>query len=81
MRLSVTGFLQVFFVAINAYSIAHGLVAVLVLSSFCISYLWSSNVRKIAFGTYWDRIEYSIGASLGCLSGYLIATELQRLLV
>lgn len=76
MSLFVSGFLQVFFVAINAYCIAHGFLWDMLASSWCISYLWSSNVRKIASGGYADRLVYATGAAVGCVSGYLVITFL-----
>jgi hypothetical protein len=79
VNFSIAGFLQVFFVSINAYCIAHGIVVWLIASSFCISYLWSHNVKKVAFGGESDRVLYALGACVGCLCGYYVATHLSRL--
>lgn len=44
----------------------------LFLTGFLISFIWSFNVKKVAFGSMLDRIIYSIGASIGGISGLLI---------
>jgi len=41
---------------------------------FMISFIWSYNVKKIAFGTFWDRLTYSSGAALGSVFGLYIST-------
>lgn len=72
MNLFTTGFLQVFFVALNTWLIAQrNFVGVLVVS-FLISFIWSFNVKKVAFGSMRDRIVYSLGASIGGLTGLFI---------
>lgn len=72
-RLAFTGFLQVVFVAMNTVFITRRAWVALVVTSFCISFLWSSNVRRIAFGDMLDRITYAVGAALGCAVGVLTA--------
>ncbi|MFD2600181.1 hypothetical protein ACFSQ3_14580 [Sphingobacterium corticis] len=75
-QLFITGFLQVFFVAINTYFITQrNYIGVLVVS-FLISFIWSFNVKKVAFGSISDRLIYSLGASIGGLSGLLIGVWL-----
>jgi membrane associated rhomboid family serine protease len=39
-----------------------------------ISFIWSWNVKKIAFGTISDRIVYASGAAFGSIVGLLIST-------
>lgn len=73
-QLFFTGFLQVFFVAINTYFITKQFYAGVFATSFVISFIWSFNVRKVAFGSMKDRITYSLGASIGGLSGLALAS-------
>ena len=78
-RLFFTGFLQVFFVAINTYFITQQLFIGVFIVSFLISFIWSFNVRKVVFGNLKDRIIYSLGASIGGLSGLLLATQYSKI--
>lgn len=73
-KLGFTGFLQVVFVSMNTVFIFHKSWIALILTSFCISYLWSGNVKRIAFGDHWDRIVYAVGAAAGCAIGVMVAT-------
>lgn len=73
MKLFTTGFLQVFFVAINTVFITHLFYIGIVVASFLISFLWTLNVRSVTFGSKWDRVIYASGASVGCLAGVLIS--------
>lgn len=75
-QLAFTGFLQVIFVSMNTIYITREAWVALVLTSFCISFLWSGNVRRIAFGDMLDRIVYAVGAAIGCGMGVLIAGAL-----
>ncbi|MGJ1414055.1 hypothetical protein ACR786_06140 [Sphingobacterium multivorum] len=72
IQLITTGFLQVFFVAINTWLITKQQYVGVVIVSFLISFIWSFNVKKVAFGTMKDRLVYSLGAALGGLTGLLI---------
>ena len=74
MNLFLTGFLQVFLVAINTYFITKEFYSGVFFISFLISFIWSFNVRKVAFGNLKDRIIYSLGAAFGGLTGLFIAT-------
>lgn len=71
-QLFLTGFLQVFFVAINTYFITKQNYIGVLIVSFLISFIWSFNVKKVAFGSLKDRVIYSLGASIGGFSGLLI---------
>lgn len=71
--LAFTGFLQVIFVAMNTVYIMRTAWVALVLTSFCISFLWSGNVKRVAFGDMVDRIVYALGAAAGCGIGVLVA--------
>lgn len=76
MRLIFTGFLQVFFVAINTYFITQRHYTGVLAVSFLISFVWSFNVRKVAFGGMSDRLLYSAGAAIGGLVGLIIGVHL-----
>jgi hypothetical protein len=66
-----TGFLQVLLIAINTYQIANSKYIGAVIVGFGISWLWTSNVKKVAFGNNKDRLIYACGASLGTVTGLL----------
>lgn len=67
--LFLTGFIQVFFVAVNTYFLANSFWLGVFVTSFCISFIWSHNVKKIAFGDMTSRLLYSTGAAFGALAG------------
>lgn len=73
IKLFTTAFLQVTFVSMNVVFISKNLVLPMILTGFLISFLWSSNVRKIAFGGMRDRIYYASGAAIGTYFGYVIS--------
>lgn len=79
LLLFLTGIVQVVFVAINSYQIAHEKWTGSVVVAFLISAIWSWNVKKIAFGGWLDRLVYAAGASCGCLLGMLITKILYQL--
>jgi hypothetical protein len=72
ISLFTTGLIQVLFVTLSTYFISHDIVGGITLSAFMISFVWSFNVKKIAFGTMRDRIVYSLGASTGATVGYFL---------
>lgn len=72
MKLFITGFLQVFFVVINTYFISKGYLLGIIICGFIISFIWSHNVKKIAFGSEYDRFIYSLGAMSGSLIAYFL---------
>lgn len=72
MKLFTTGFLQVFFVVINTYFISKGYLLGIIICGFIISFIWSHNVKKIAFGSEYDRFIYSLGAMSGSLIAYFL---------
>jgi hypothetical protein len=69
MKLFSTGFLQVFFVAVNTFFISNGYYVGVLICGFLISIIWSFNVKRVAFGTNTDRLIYATGAGLGSLLG------------
>ena len=72
MKLFTTGLLQVFFVVINTYFISKGYLLGIIICGFIISFIWSHNVKKIAFGSEYDRFIYSLGAMSGSLIAYFL---------
>ena len=72
LKLFLTGFLQVFLVAINVWQIANDKYIGVLLIGFTISFVWSYSVKKIAFGTLKHRLFYSIGAGIGGLIGLIL---------
>ena len=73
MKLFLTGFLQVFFVACNTYFISKSFYMGVFICGLIISLIWSWNVKKIVFGTFNDRIVYAFGAAFGSLLGLIIS--------
>ena len=71
LRLFLTGFVQVFFVAVNTVFLSNSNYWGVSIFSFLISFVWTFNVKKIAFGNFLDKIVYSIGAMTGSLLGLL----------
>jgi len=69
VKLFTTGFIQVFFVAVNTYFLANTYFIGVFTTSFMISMVWSYNVKKVAFGGTRDRIAYSLGAAFGSVVG------------
>jgi hypothetical protein len=74
LKLFITGFIQVFFVAINTYFLSKIFYLGVFLCAFMISLVWSWNVKKVAFGTISDRLIYALGAAFGSIVGLLIST-------
>jgi hypothetical protein len=74
MKLFLTGFVQVFFVAVNTYFLSKIFYLGVFLCGFMISLIWSWNVKKVAFGTISDRIVYALGAAFGSVIGLLVST-------
>lgn len=68
-----TGFLQVVLVAINTYQIANNKLLGALVVGFLISFVWSLNVKRVAFGSTIDRIVYASGAGIGSAAGLLVA--------
>ncbi|EKO49693.1 hypothetical protein [Leptospira kirschneri] len=71
-NLFATGFIQVFLVAVNTYLISKEKYIAVFFVGGLISFVWTWNVQKIAFGTLRDRITYASGAGFGSLIGLLL---------
>jgi hypothetical protein len=74
LKLFITAFLQVFFVAGNTVFIAKQNYTGAAVFGFAISWLWTANIKKIACGTTTDRFIYAIGATCGGLTGMYLAS-------
>lgn len=79
MKIFISGFIQVFLVVLNTYFISKDNVVGIIICSFGISYFWSHNVKKVAFGTEKDRIIYASGAMTGGVLGYFLGKLINTL--
>lgn len=73
IKLFLTGFLQVMFIAMNTVFISKSMFIPMMITGFLISIIWTLNVKKVVFGEWADRIIYALGASAGTSIGFLIA--------
>jgi len=73
MKLFFTGSIQVFFVAVNTFFISKHFYPAIGVCGFMISFIWSFNIKKIAFGTMTDRLWYSAGAGVGSVVGTVVS--------
>jgi hypothetical protein len=73
MKLFITAFIQVFLVAANTYFISKVFYVGIAIAGFGISFTWTFNVKRVAFGSITDRIIYSLGAMAGGLSGVFLS--------
>ncbi len=80
LKLFSTGFIQVLFVAINTVFLSREYYIGVFICGFIISMIWSWNVKKIVFGTTYDRLFYSLGAALGSLTGLYISTSIIKII-
>lgn len=72
-RLFATGYVQVIFVAMNTVFISRYELVANTLTAFAISYIWTHNVKRVAFGDSADRWAYATGAALGSVCGTMLA--------
>lgn len=77
-KLFLTGFMQVFLVVLNTYFISKDFIIGVVFCGFMISFVWSHNVKKVAFGTTKERIVYSLGAMSGSIVGFYLGKLILR---
>ena len=80
MKLFITGFTQVFFVAINTFFISKVIYGGVFICGFLISFVWSWNVKKVAFGTTQDRLCYSLGAGVGSFVGLIVSVQIFKII-
>lgn len=69
IELFFTGFLQICLVTANTYLISREIYVAMFFVGFLISFIWSYNVKKVAFGGVWDRLLYALGAGVGGVVG------------
>jgi hypothetical protein len=81
LELFTTGLIQVILVCLNTYQIAVYavtksplLLVGIVVVGFLISFIWTLNVKKVAFGNLSNRIFYSAGAATGSCIGVLLGS-------
>lgn len=74
--LFLTALSQVTFVAMQPLFIVNHKVIPMLITGFLISLIWTLNVKKVAFGTWTDRIVYATGAMIGSGIGYYISKYL-----
>lgn len=77
LQLFATAFLQVFLVSANTWFISQLFWFGIAGAGFGISYLWTSNVRKVHAATIPERLIYATGAMLGGLAGVLISKTIK----
>ena len=75
LSIMLTGFIQVYFVSVNICFLSIGSVAGVLVASFLVSFTWTINVKRIAFGRTSDRVLYSLAATCGSIAG-LLSSEL-----
>lgn len=80
MKLFLTAILQVLFVSMNVVFISKGMVLPMLLSGFMISFIWTLNVKRVAFGGWTDRFIYATGAMIGTGLGYYLSNFIVKLL-
>lgn len=68
-----TAFVQVLLVSLNTILLAHKQIASSIAVAGLISYVWTFNVKRAAFGSHWDKIIYSLGAACGSGVGIYLA--------
>jgi hypothetical protein len=76
VTLLIAAVLQTGLASLNVYQISNHRYWQAAIAGFFILLIWSYNVKKIAFGTIWERIVYSIGGSIGTGIGILIGLEI-----
>lgn len=81
VKLFITGFVQVYFVAINTVFLSKQLYIGVFFAAFMISMVWSWNIKKIAFGSMKDRIYYSLGATAGSMIGLYTSSFLSKYII
>ncbi len=73
LALFSTAFVQVLLVSLNTILLAHKQIASSIAVAGLISYVWTFNVKRAAFGSHWDKIIYSLGAACGSGVGIYLA--------
>ena len=77
IKFCITSFLMVYFISVNVYCISQQNYTLAFISSFWVNYLWTVNVKRIAFGGSRDKIIYAVCTSIGCVLGILTGKYLR----
>lgn len=80
IKLFLTAFLQVTLVAMNVVFISNKQVIPMLITGFGISFIWTLNVRSVAFGNNLDKFIYASGASLGTGVGFYLSNYITKLI-
>ena len=80
LRISLTGFVQVYFVSVNTYFLVHEMYAGVLVAAFIISLVWSFNVKRVAFGTWRDRLMHAGGAAIGSVAGLASSAMIAKII-
>ena len=72
-KLFLTAFVQVFLIAVQTVFLANSIYLGVIIVGFGISYIWTWNVSKVAFGTNKDKFIYACGAGCGSICGLMIS--------
>ena len=72
LLLFLTALIQVSLVSANVIFISRGMIVPMLVTGFAISFVWTLNVKKAAFGRMRERFIYAGGAMAGTGLGYLI---------
>lgn len=73
LNLFFSALLQVSLVAMNVSFISKGYIFLMLLTGAGISFFWTFNIKRVAFGGWRDRLIYTSGAMAGTGLGYWIA--------
>ena len=73
LKLFLTAFLQICLVSVNTIFLAKHRPELVFLAAFGISYIWTLNVKRAAFGSELDKVIYALGAACGSLFGMYAA--------
>lgn len=75
LSLFFSALLQVSLVAMNVTFISKGYVLLMLITGGGISFFWTFNIKRVAFGGLKDRLIYTTGAIAGTGLGYWLAKE------
>ena len=74
MKILLYSYLQLLLLSMNTYNIATGRVLYSIIFSFLIGIVWCYSVTGVAKGSLKEKLQYSIGCSLGCGTGVIISS-------
>jgi len=73
MKLFFTALVQMILVGAQTIFVLRLFWPGIIIGSFGISFIWTYNVKRIAFATIKDRLVYSFGATTGVIIGVSLA--------